>query len=645
MIGICYAFIPLLFYALQIKAQATVLEIWEIQGDGLSSPYVGQAVTTNNNIVTAVGEDRFYIQTPGNRSDNNPLSSDGLMVYTGNPPAVQAGDLVDVSGRIQEFFDLTEFGSSNLSISILSSANALPPPAMLDSSFPSKNAGSIPELERVEGMLVSFAATASGPSNEDEILPLVAADERPFREPGIAFPGLNNLPLWDGNPEIFWFDPDGLTAVNNPFLGSKMLITATAILHYENGRYIALPLSYSIEGMSILRPVRDRQENEFTIGSLNTLRLFSTSQSYTKRLKKMSKYIIELLKAPDILALQEVGSLNVLQDLKYYIELSDPQIDYTPYLEHGQGDINIAFMVRKTVRNVQVSQLGKNEFLSLGGILHDRPPFLLEGEMATEPPTPIKVLNVHLRSLLGIEGSNAGYVRTKRHEQAVSVANMVNDRQGDNLVVVGDLNAFQFTDGYVDVVNQIAGQPSLGAQFSIAEIVAPPLNNHLSFLAPEERYSFVFRGNAELIDHCLSTTLQGISIKNLEFARANADNSVAFFDNENIPHRSSDHDGFVLFLEPDNLLVTAREEVFANSPGVYYPNPYRAGDWIEITTANTKGLNLQLIGPDAKVYYSAHLPQGRQKFSLPAGIPNGIYFLKLQSGGSYFLGKIVIHVY
>ena len=90
------------------------------------------------------------------------------------------------------------------------------------------------------------------------------------------------------------------------------------------------------------------------------------------------------------------------------------------------------------------------------------------------------------------------------------------------------------------------------------------------------------------------------------------------------------------------MLVTAQKEVFANSLSVNYPNPYKAGDWIEITSPAIEGLNLQLIGPDAKVYYHAHLLQDRQKFSLPAGIAAGIYFLKLQAGGSYFLGKIVV---
>ena len=40
-----------------------VLEIWEIQGAGQASPYDGSIVTTEENVVTAVGTNGFFIQT------------------------------------------------------------------------------------------------------------------------------------------------------------------------------------------------------------------------------------------------------------------------------------------------------------------------------------------------------------------------------------------------------------------------------------------------------------------------------------------------------------------------------------------------------------------------------------------------------
>ena len=39
---------------------------------------------------------------------------------------------------------------------------------------------------------------------------MVAGTERAYREPGIEYPGLPGLPVWDGNPELFEVNADGL---------------------------------------------------------------------------------------------------------------------------------------------------------------------------------------------------------------------------------------------------------------------------------------------------------------------------------------------------------------------------------------------------------------------------------------------------
>jgi len=56
------------------------LEICETQGPGLSSPYEGVVVRSDGNLVTAVGRDGFFIQTPDARDDGDPDTSNGLYV-------------------------------------------------------------------------------------------------------------------------------------------------------------------------------------------------------------------------------------------------------------------------------------------------------------------------------------------------------------------------------------------------------------------------------------------------------------------------------------------------------------------------------------------------------------------------------------
>jgi hypothetical protein len=188
------------------SSSSTVKEIFEIQGAGLASPFANQNVTTENNVVTVVAANGFFMQTPTARSDNNAQTSDGIFVFTGAASAVNAGNLVNVTGNVIEFFDFTEF-SNNPTVTVISSSQALPPAIQFDHTTPSPNQPHSPiEFERFEGMLVQIANGVVATSNQTfgsdpigEIL-VVAGPNRPFREAGIEYPGRSGLPVWDGNP-------------------------------------------------------------------------------------------------------------------------------------------------------------------------------------------------------------------------------------------------------------------------------------------------------------------------------------------------------------------------------------------------------------------------------------------------------------
>lgn len=620
---------------------AQPLEIWQIQGEGNVSPYLNQVAATEENVVTARGNGFFFIQTPAERSDNNPLTSDGILVnahYSG-----QVGDIVTVSGRIWEIDGSTMFSSSGLQVTTVGSGGLLPAPVLLDNHFPSAAPAPVHDLERVEGMLVQFSAIASGPSDGLELVPLTAGGQRPFREPGILRPGLPGLPEWDGNPELFWFDPNGLNAPNNRFVNTGAAIEATAVMvEAGQGFWLALPTSYTLANEPLLRAVRPTESNEFTVGSLNCLQLFSYAGNYTLRLQKLARYITELMRLPDILALQEVGSLSALQDLAYYIKLQAPQSSYQAYLMSGNGDIKLGFLVSSRIQGVQVSQLGADEALPFGGLLHDRPPALLEASLPTSPPTPIRVLNLHMRSLIGIEGPDAGFVRTKRHQQAMSVANMVQAlQQAGNLVVVGDFNAYEFTDGYVDVANQIAGQPSLGALYAPVPIVAPPLQKMIESLPSQERYSYVYQGNAQAIDHCLAGAMDGLAVKGMEYARGNADNALAYADNAFLPQRCSDHDGLVLFLEALNP-VSAAEAKTGSGIRISHQQPLPAGGGIRIQSESGELLFLELFLPTGQKAWQTRLSGWETTVLLPHGLPAASWYgLQVVSEKGRYAGKVV----
>jgi predicted extracellular nuclease len=174
-----------------------ILEIFDIQGNGLVSPYVWQAVSTEDNIVTAVGNDGFFIQTPDVDADSDAETSNGIWVETGSAPSVAVGDRVDVSGTVVEYYYRTQIEAS--SVTVDSSFNPLPAAVELDQYTPSpEHPQPDNEMERFEGMRVRFdQGVVSAPTDQYGDACVTAAAGRLFREPGITWPGLANLPVWD----------------------------------------------------------------------------------------------------------------------------------------------------------------------------------------------------------------------------------------------------------------------------------------------------------------------------------------------------------------------------------------------------------------------------------------------------------------
>ncbi len=361
------------------------------------------------------------------------------------------------------------------------------------------------------------------------------------------------LPVWDGNPEVFEIDPDGLD-LEDVELNAGSTFDATGALFFSFGDYQVLPDTFSFAPPLLPRPVRDRTPGEFTVGSQNLEQFFSTAEGFDVRLEKASRQIREVLNSPDILAVQEVDNLSTLQSLATEISNDDSSVSYIALLMSGNnGDLNLGFLIRDSIRMDTFTQMGADEMLSFDSSLpvYDRPPLFFEGAFVDNGNSfPIKVINVHNRSL---NDSNTSFVRDKRNEQAQSIAQMVQNIQAAdaeaNLVVIGDFNDYHFTDGYTDMVGQISGNfdPS-ESLVSGPDLVDPDLFVQTTHLPEEERYSFVFWGNAEALDHALTSQALHDSVSGFEFGRGNADVPESLEDDRTTPLRSADHDGAVLFI-------------------------------------------------------------------------------------------------
>ena len=559
------------------------VEIWEVQGAGLVSPLVGQRVELSANVVTAVASDGYVIQTPdGARDDQDPDTSNGVFVYTGDTPAVSVGDLVNTTADVVEFFELTELKNAETEVIGVST---LPEPIVFGdiqggsrpSGDPSAPSCAI-EFECYEGMRIHVQlGTVGSPSqrfgNDEVAEATVTAGGRAMREPGLErpLPSEPDLPQFDGNPERFELDPDRLGLANVLLFGGDQF-TATGVLSFEFGDYELWPTELEITPAELPRSVRPREEDELTVASLNVLRLFDSvddagddplpePEDVARQIHKLALHIRGVLDCPDVVGVQEVENQSVLEELAAELLSLDERCTYAARLLEGndRGGIDVGYLVGSRLVIEDVVAWGAQERLAFdGSLLHDRPPLRidlrLDGPSSGTSPR-FTLINLHQRSLGGITGSEGERVRAKRLAQAQSVAEKVQALQLSDpdlpVIVLGDLNAFQFTDGLVDVVGQIAGAPDVDNTLLVGpDLVSPDLVLSSDWLTEDERYSFLFRGNAQLLDHALLNRAAVEWVSGIEMGRGNADVPVWFQDVSDSPLRASDHDGLVVYLAP-----------------------------------------------------------------------------------------------
>ena len=540
--------------------EAQNLEIFQIQGSGMSSPHEGEVLTTTANVVTAVGSEGFFIQTPDQRDDNNPQTSNGIYVASVSPEA-EVGFLVEVTGQVVEFFGWTQL--HNVEVAVRDAGRPLPHFVDFDATNPSPSQPwPANELERFEGMRVRVIdGVIAAPSDGFGDACVTTQPDRPFREPGIRFPGLPGLPVFDGNPEVFRIAPGGLTGLSTPLVAGASF-AADGVLAFEFDEYRLWPTELRVFDVPVTpRRVRARRSGEITVATQNVERLGRAvaTPPFAVRLAKLSGQIREVLNAPDVVALQEVQNLAALTDLADRIAADNPTLRYTPLHEEApwEDGFDVAFLVRDTVEITSLEQIGADAIFSYdGSLLNDRPPLVLRAfPSGADSSLAFTVVVVHQRSLNGIDdqGTNGERVRRKRHDQALWLATWLQQRQTDlpdeRLIVAGDFNAFEFTDGYVDVMGQVTGLPDpQGAQIPTVPEVDPAFTDRAWSLHPEERYTYVYSCDAEVLDHFVTSQAVGPWVSGVEVSRGNADAPEPWEGDPSTAARSSDHDGVVLYL-------------------------------------------------------------------------------------------------
>ncbi len=588
--------------------------IAQIQGDRGSSTVVNENVRVTG-VVTAILRSGFFIQTPDDKADKDPKTSEGLYIYGENSVGqVAIGNLVQVDGTVVEFRPRTErifltiTEITRPTVKVLSKDNPLPAPIVLAPTDLDPK-GKLDQMERFEGMRVRGDFTVVGPTggfiNEKSGLATsngvffatLLGTPRPFREPGLGVLQIlvdklpSTIPAFDMNPEILRIDSQQQT-------GSKALdVTASATIKDLTGvidysrkfytLYVDAATPPKVENIKAFTPLSPAGERETTIGSFNIENFFDDEVNssnvdkeavtpkdvFQQRLTKVSLAIRNVLAMPDVLGIVEVENLKVLQKVADRINADagaagQPDPKYTAHLIEGNDirGIDVGFLVKSTkIKVVEVKQLAKDAKIegvagADGQNLFDRPPLMLKAEVidakATKPLVFSVIVN-HFKSYNGIDDEKDGdRVRQKRRLEAEWLASFVAERQKadatERILLCGDFNAFQFNDGYNDLIGILKGKSDQNVLAPSKTAFATGLVALIDYLPdPLKRYSYTFDGAAQALDHILVNKPARERLLKFGYARSNADFPLVWKNDATRPERVSDHDAAVVFLSLD----------------------------------------------------------------------------------------------
>ena len=239
---------------------------------------------------------------------------------------------------------------------------------------------------------------------------------------------------------------------------------------------------------------------------------------------------------PHIIALQEIENLNVLRHIADDLRLQhDTEYRAALIPGHDVSSINIGFLVSKDLRISKIEQLFHEQTFGNGNEpLFSRPPLLLE---ACYRDRCVSLLNIHLRSMRGINSATQGErVSRKRQQQAETVAIWSNRFQQKypqaDLILLGDFNARTPADKHVDIAGILRGKPDhSGTRLLGPDLIERDLIDLTRRIPARQRYSYIFRQRRQQLDYMFASRGLASRIEQIAYS--------------SIDYRFSDHAGLL----------------------------------------------------------------------------------------------------
>ena len=575
--------------------------IYEIQGNGSSSPLEGEVVSTEG-VVTGdfQGSDQlrgFFVQDPV--GDGDPATSDGIFVYY-NDVDVAVGDTVRINkATVKEYYGQTQLSyTSELLICDVGAEVAATPV-----SLPVADVG---DWEPFEGMLITFPQ----PLYASDLYSLhrygevpVSADSRQFAstnfmDPGPAAGDSNHNNIADVNEPGRILLDDGSTAQFPdvvPYIAGDGTLRAgdtvtnlTGNLGYGYGQYRVQPTTPTV----LFERVNHRSATPGDVGSgpgvikvatFNLWNYWTTiddgengargADSEVEFERQQAKLVPAILGLDaDVIGVEELennGDVAVANLVDALNEATAPGTWAFVPEPPGIAGTN-AIKVGIIYQPARVTPVGDS--MADDDPIYDRPPvaqtFDANGEIFT-----VVVNHFKSKGCYDVEGPNEdqgdgqGCYNYKRTQQAQALLAYVDELKavsGDNdVVVLGDFNSYAKED-------------------PITTLNAGLVNPTDTYLESDDSYSYVYYGQAGQLDYIFTDEAMADRITGLDIWHINADEPRVLDYNDEIidpgerdsdysqdylyvpdQYRSSDHDPVLMgFCEavPPELQVSVTPE-------------------------------------------------------------------------------------
>src|SRR5438552_1087005 len=535
--------------------------IHDIQGAAQVSPVAGQTFGNVPGIVTAKRTNGFNLQDPS--PDSDPATSEGIFVFTGSAPAsISVGDAVRVKATVSEFRPGGPSGLTNLSttelvsptVTVLSHGNPLPaatviglggrmpPTSVIEDDASDGNvetsgvfdpaSDGLDFYESLEGMLVQINdPVIVGPSNSFNEIP-VLPDDGSWAGPRTAHGGIL-YSYDDGNPERIIVDDAIVPMPQRLNVGDHFAGSVTGVVDYNFGLFmVELTQSPTVVSGGLAKEMTASPTvNELTVATFNVQNL--DPGDGTAKFTKLAALIVNNMKSPDLVAVEEVQDNNGPTDdgtvdpsvtmstlIAAISAAGGPTYEYRQinpvndqdggepggnirqiflfrtdrglsFVDRSGGDSTTATTVTSAGGSPQLSfSPGRSDPTDSAWNLSRKPragEFLFDGQR-------LFVIANHFNSKGGDQPLTGRFQpptrssEVQRHQQATIEAGFVQQIRAidpnANVVVLGDLNDFEFSE-------------------TIHILEAAGLTDLYDTLPLAERYSYVFQGNSQTLDHIL----------------------------------------------------------------------------------------------------------------------------------------------